>query len=134
MSQANLDLVRRGFELLSARRMDEFYELLHADVVWRDQAAIPGPGVHWGNEAVRRHFDTWVSVWQELDYELEELIDDEDRVIAVARRRGREEDGSAPVEDRAAYVISVRDELIIGITGYSDRAAAISRGGLPVES
>ena len=72
MSQENVELIRRGPEVLrggewSAVSLDDFHATLtewaHPDVEWHDQRELPGATVHHGIGEVVRHIAAAREAW-----------------------------------------------------------------------
>jgi len=124
------DLVRELLDSLNRRDLDGVVATLHPDVEWFDQAAIPTEEPHRGTVAVRAHFQTWLDSWEELSYEIEELIEDGDQIVLMLNRRARPTAGGDEVADRAAYVVAIQGDKIGSFAGYSTRDAAIEGAGL----
>jgi ketosteroid isomerase-like protein len=126
----NADLVRIGFDALSRRDLDTWRSLMHPQVEWHDQAAMPGSQPHGGVDAVAAEMERWLGNWHDLSYEIQELIEDGDEIVVVVRRSGRRTPEDDLSVDVAAYVILVEDGKLRRFTGYSDRESAVRGGGL----
>jgi ketosteroid isomerase-like protein len=112
MSQRNVELVRRGFEVASRGALEPVRELLAPDVRWyaaghadagcqnREQA------LGWMGEALRRGIGV-------------DLIDtrviDDDRVLVVLRRRPHPQDADPPPH---AQILTFRDGKVIEMVVY----------------
>ena len=61
MSQENVELLGRMFELFSERELDwdALFELLGPDIVWEVRSDFPDAGVYTGHEGVRRLSDVF---------------------------------------------------------------------------
>src|SRR2546430_2739581 len=82
MSQENVDLSRRAWELFNDREWDAFWSLLDEDVEWHSRADEPDADVYRGQESVRRYVDTWTELFPDIRLELVgESVDLGDQVI-----------------------------------------------------
>ena len=80
MSQENVEIVRRGFEVWNVGDMGAFREVYDPDVIWRGPQGWPEPGPYAGREAViarEQLRETWDSDSFEL---ISDFIDVGDRV------------------------------------------------------
>jgi ketosteroid isomerase-like protein len=127
---SNGDLVRQGFDALSRGDLETWRSLMHPEVEWHDQAAMPGSDPHAGIDDVQAEMERWLGNWHELSYEIQELIEDGDEIVVVVRRSGRQNPEDDLAVDVAAYVILVEDGKLRRFTGYSDRESAVRGGGL----
>jgi ketosteroid isomerase-like protein len=91
MSQQNVELVRRDLDGLNAAGWDPAAAptlVLHPEVRIYPPAEWPGPEVYEGEEGRAALIREWTSTFDHLRAEIERLIDDGDRVIALLRMRG----------------------------------------------
>jgi len=130
MSRENVEIVRSLADAVQRGDSAAALSILDVDVEWHDQAAIPGAEVHRGREAVRRHFEQWFDAWEEIEYTPEELLDEDDRVLVVIRRRGKGKGSGVEVSDQVIHVYTVRDEKIVRFEGFSDKQEAFAAAGL----
>src|SRR5262245_26146036 len=133
MSQENVEVVRRVTEVMDAEGFEAalpvFLEAAHADVEWREDPAWPGSATYRGVEQVRRlildRMDTL-----DFDQETEDLIDVDDRVVALVRWRGRGRASGAQGELSMAIVWTVREQAITRLEFFLDRDEALKAVGL----
>ena len=83
MSQANVEIVRRGFEHFMATG-EPLWETLDEEIVVRDHD-IPDSGDCRGYAGLARWREDWEAAWDDSRWEPEEFIDAGDRVVAVLR-------------------------------------------------
>jgi ketosteroid isomerase-like protein len=110
---------------------DAFFEIVHPDVVWdiRDSAS-PLAGIYHGRAAVREFYRHWTGAFADWSYELEELIDAGDRVVALVRERGRGRGSGVEVAMERANVWTFRDGMIVHFQSFGDRGSAFAAAGL----
>src|SRR5207237_6066955 len=92
MSQENVEIVRRIYDAVARRDIVTPFEVYTEDIVWDvSNWRVVGMGmkpVYRGHEGVRECWREILSVFGEVDFEVEELIDaGDDRVLAVIRER-----------------------------------------------
>jgi ketosteroid isomerase-like protein len=136
MSQKNVELVRRAYEAFNRGGVDACVSegLWSPEIVWDvTPSGIPGLGTYRGQAEVRRFFeDDWFSAFpfDEWKVELEDVIDAGDRVIGLSRQHGRGASSGALAELELAQVSVIRDEQIVRVDNFTDRAKALEAAGL----
>jgi ketosteroid isomerase-like protein len=136
MSQENVGIVRRGFELFNQGGPEAVISagIWSPEIVWdATPTGIPGLGAYRGHEEVKSFFeDDWFKAFPFEDWEVEvdEVIDQGDRVIGMCRQRGRGAMSGAGTELFLAQVVTVRDGQIVRVDNYPDRAKALEAAGL----
>ena len=134
MSQANVDVVRRIYDA-AARRDDETpFELYAEDIVCdlshASRVALAMKPVYHGHDGVRQYWRETTSAFGEIDFEVEELIDAGDRVLAVIREREIGRTSRAPVETTHLAVFTLSGGKIIQMQVFDDREQALEAAGL----
>jgi ketosteroid isomerase-like protein len=86
-----------------------------------------------GHDAYIRYVRRWLEVWEHIEWDIEELSDAGDEVVARIRMAGRGKKSGIDVEMRYFSVGAVRDGKIVRSIEYLDRAAAFKAAGLPAE-
>ena len=131
MSQENVEFVRRGLETFNRREWDKVFEQwFDPEIEWSDPPGFPGAGVHLGRPAVKRRFADLDEMLAGFSVQLEELFDGGDDVVAFVRTGGRGRTSGIDVSRPVAWVLTVRDGLIVKVVGYEDRDAALGAAGL----
>jgi ketosteroid isomerase-like protein len=131
VSRENVDFVRRGLETFNRGEWDEVFEgWFDPEIVWADPPGFPGAGVHHGREAVKQRFADLAEMLEGFSVQLEELFDGGDDVVAFVRTGGRGRASGIDVSRPVAWVLTVRDGLIVRVVGFEDRDAALTAGGL----
>src|SRR5262249_30905570 len=120
MSQQNVEIVRRVYELAEARGVEGILELATDDVVWVSDARFPGGGVHEGKDSVRSWLaDVWI--YDEVTVDVEDVIDLDDRALSITRFHGVPANGP-PVDWPWCHLFAFRDGLIKRAESFFDRA------------
>lgn len=130
MGQA-LDTVRWHYEAFRRQDRDAVLALYDADVeADLSRSGIPDAGVYHGHDGLRAGWAKWRGVWERYDFELEELIEVGDRVLALTRVQARSKGQGMEAEVRGADVLTVRNGLIVHFVNFMDRDAALREAGL----
>jgi ketosteroid isomerase-like protein len=91
MSQENVEIVRGSLQAFVEGGLDAMAGFWAADINWRAmEGAIDDVGEIQGAEALRRYYEDWLDMFDDVTNVPEELIDlGDDRVLAVQRHRPR---------------------------------------------
>jgi ketosteroid isomerase-like protein len=128
MSQENVEVVRRVYELAEARGVEGLLEFATDDIVWISDPRFPGGGRHSGKENVHRWL-TELWIYDEVSIDVEEIMDLDDRALGITRFHGTSAD--APAADWPwCHLFAFRDGLIRQAQSFLDRAAALEAAGL----
>jgi ketosteroid isomerase-like protein len=110
---------------------DAFFEIVHPDVEWdiRDSSS-PMAGLYHGREAVRDFYRQWAGAFSDWSYELDELFEREDKVVAFVTERGHGRGSGVEVTMQRANVWTFREGMIVRFQSFSDRNSALAAAGL----
>jgi ketosteroid isomerase-like protein len=128
MSQANVEIVRRGFEHFIATG-EPLWETVDEQVVICDHD-IPDSGDYRGYEGFARWGEDWSAAWDNWRWEPEEFIDAGDRVVAVLRVHAKGRGSGVDVERLDGAVWTLRDGKCTRLDYYGSRAEALAAVGL----
>ena len=128
MSQANVEIVRAFVEVWNAGRPD--FSIFHPALVYHPRADEPDPSPHIGREAFERLALGFLESFAKATFDVLELIDNGDRVIASTVMRGRGSASGADVTDTYVFVYELRDGLIVEGWEYRTRQEALNAVGL----
>jgi ketosteroid isomerase-like protein len=94
MSQENVEIVRRGYELFNEGGPEAVISagIWSPEIVWDlSPSEIPGAGIYRGHDEVRAFFEEdWFGAFpfEEWEVVVDQLVDYEDQVISVHHQRG----------------------------------------------
>jgi ketosteroid isomerase-like protein len=127
MSQEKVEVVRRQFEALGRGDVDAATEYWSPEIDWRAaEGAADDVGVMRGTQALRRYYEDWFEMFDELRAEVEEVIAESPEYCAVVvRNSGRARGSSALVRGRYYVVCRVRDGRIVSGREYETPGEAI---------
>jgi len=131
MSQANVDVIRRGYEHF--RASGEMHgEITTPDFVW-DMSKFrgwPEQQTYEGVEGARSFLRDWTEAWDDWKLEVVGLYDAGEQVVAVMRQQGRAKATGLNVDMTFAQVWTVRDGMQARMEMYADPAEAFEATGL----
>ena len=131
MSQENVEVVRRSYELvndsleiLPREFMDPEYEFDARDVV-------PSYGVIRGYEAVQAALLEYWQTFEDFSLEFKEVVHaDEERVVTAVRDGGRIKGSDAEIWNDLFHVWTFRDGKIIRVSSHNEKDRALEIAGL----
>jgi ketosteroid isomerase-like protein len=130
VAQGNADSVRAAIEAFNRRDGEAFGRLLAGDAeIVPVRAALEGT-VYRGRDAAAQYCAAVEESWEQLTWELEEVRDEGDLVLALGRIRGSGRGSRAGIDVRGGWLVHFRDGLIRSFRTYPDRAEALAAAGL----
>ncbi len=123
VSQENVEIVRSGFDALNAGKPD--YSRFHPELIYHPRADEPDPSAHVGRDAFERLLDGFLESFRDLSFDVVELIDAGDRVIASTVIHGRGATSGASVDDTYVFVYELRDCVVVEGWEYRTREEAL---------
>ena len=134
MSQENVELVWAVFAAWNAREeLDAIFSRFHPQLIYHPRADEPDPSPHIGRDEYERLVYGFIDSFSEVTFEVLELIDAGDHVIAstvlhaVLHGQGS---ASAGVSDTYVFVFKLRDGLVVEGWEYKTKQEALEAVGL----
>ena len=124
--------MRRIYDAVTKRDAFAAYAVYAEDIVWEvlgRRTAVMDSAYH-GHDGVRRFWRDAVSVFGEVDLDVEELIDAGVQVVAVIREREVGRASRVPVEASHTAVWTLADGKVTRMQVFDDRADALKAVGL----
>jgi uncharacterized protein len=131
MSQENVEVnneaVRRFFAAFDTDS-DAFRDVLHPEIEWYpiEENRTPTRGI----EAAMWNRNQWLDTWEEHSFDLEEVIEDGDSVVAFVHIRARGKSSGVETNVRFYAQFEVRGGKVAYIYDHDDRADALEAAGL----
>ena len=133
MSEENVEIIRRGYELYAEGDLEGVAALFAADAEVADTAGLGAselaPGTRRGPEGFVRVIEEAREAFEDFRTEPEDFIDAGDVVIVPARISGRGRTSGA-TQEAHLVLMSLRHGKVIRIEWCSDRAQALEAAGL----
>jgi ketosteroid isomerase-like protein len=131
MSQESANVVRAVVDAQRRRDWQAFRRLYDPDIEWEDVSGLWGDwGTRRGFEAVRDAWMTWFEAFEQVDFEIEELVEAGDKVVAFIRATGRGRESGLVIEQRLPSVWTVRGQRVVRVSGYREAGDALEAAGL----
>jgi ketosteroid isomerase-like protein len=131
MSSENVEVVRTAMESFNLDGVDAIADQISPDFETTTPPSLSvEPDTYRGPEGVRRWFDAWEGTMDEVRFDVDELVDAGDRVIAVSRMVARSHTSGIEVEQAVALVWTLRDGRAVRLDPYATREEAVRAVGL----
>jgi ketosteroid isomerase-like protein len=129
-----VDTWRAFYEAFNRGAFGDAVQFLHPEVELSPALpALEGSNLrgnrYRGRAEVKEFLETISNAWETLTVELEETIEEGDRVLAVENWRARGRDG-IEIKTRLIDVYTFRDGLVVRVDGFRDKAEAREAAGL----
>ena len=116
MSEKNLEIVQQGFEAFNESGVEGIVPLIHPDF----EATTPPnlasePDTYRGPDGIRRWFDSFIEVMDEIRWDAHEFHEVGDRVVVEFTLRARGKTTGLDFGQDAVMVWSLRDERAIRV-------------------
>ena len=138
MSCENLEIVRGIYDAVTRRDAAAAFDVYAEDIVWDvsgwRQAGLDQEPVYRGHEGVRRAWRERLAAFGEVDFEVEELIDAGDRVVAVIRDRQIGRSSGVPISNSHAAIWTLAGGKVTRLQIFDGRREALEAAGLPESS
>jgi ketosteroid isomerase-like protein len=131
MSQQNIDLLRSAMAAYNERGPEAILTLIDPDFV----AVIPSslsvePDSYRGVEGMRRYFELWSEVMDEVRFLAKEFIDAGDRIVVPFRVVARSREAGLELDQHAVQVWTIRDGRALSVEAYPTKAEALRAVGI----
>jgi ketosteroid isomerase-like protein len=128
MSQANVEVVKAGFDAWNAGDIDRLRDMYDPNVVLHMLPGWPEPGPYAGREAVMRQFAQLRETWDADVGEPISFVDVGDRV--VVRHIWRGSGAVADANFDMTIIFTLRQDRIASLEYFWDHAEALEAAGL----
>jgi ketosteroid isomerase-like protein len=131
MSQEHVDLLRDAFEAFNRDGAEAIIEIVDPEF----EAVAPPeltvePDTYRGPQGIRRYFDSFYEVMEEVHFYPEEFIDAGDKVVVPMVLSAKGRGTGIEAEQRIVQVWTIRGGKAIRVENFADRATAFRAVGL----
>jgi ketosteroid isomerase-like protein len=109
VAEANVEALQRGYEALNRGDLSVVLELLDPEIEWHEPEPSPDAGTHTGRDSFEHFFRSWIDSFYGFRVEPEQVVEREDKLIAVVHQSGRGRASGVQVDARLAHVWTVKD-------------------------
>jgi len=137
MSRENVDAVRRVYDAVTRRDSVTPFEIYAEDIVWDmsnlRRAALYQKPVYVGHDEVRNAWRESLTVFGQVDFDVEGLTDAGEHVLAEIHERVTGRASGAPVEAIHFALWTFADGKVTRLQIFDDRDQALGAAGLGSE-
>jgi len=130
MSQENVEIVRRAFDAFAEEGVDGVIPFAAADAVIYSMPEWPDDAEYYGPEGLRKLSDQWVENFDEFGFDVHDVRDAGDSVVALLTMTGRIKGAGAPMTAPIGAVYELTDGLFASTRYFSRWQAALEAAGL----
>jgi ketosteroid isomerase-like protein len=133
MSQENVELVRRGFDLWNRGDLEGWLETIDPAIGW-DISTHPLPDVpnrgHGRESFISDMLATYMSGWNDYSGELKEVSEAGEHVILVVHETAAMRDAGVPLERDLVQLWTVRGGKAVFLRVFRTKAEALEAAGI----
>jgi len=131
MSQQDIDTLRQLMEAFSGRDMERILSLTDPEF----EAVVPAqlsaePDTYRGHEGIRRYFESFYEVMDEIEFEAERFWDAGDAVVVAVNMRAKGKRTAIPVVQSFTQLWRMRGARALRVHTYPSREEALAAAGL----
>lgn len=130
MSQGNVEIVRRSIDAYESGDIEAALAAYDVETVFDVSSVRPEGGVFRGRDGVEKAILAWVGGWADYRFEVKEITDKGDRVLAIIREFGRGEESGVEIDQHTFWVNTMRNGRIVHTKLFIDRDQALEAAGL----
>jgi ketosteroid isomerase-like protein len=126
MSEADVELMRQGFDAFQEEGVDGLLRFLHPDFEMTTPAGLAAePDTYRGHDGMRRYFESFYEVMDDIRFDLREFEDLGDGLVLVeSTLKARGQSTGIETEQQLALVWESRDGLAIRCNVFASAAEA----------
>ena len=131
MSQENVEIVQSAFRTFGAEGIDASLSFVSPDVVWYPTDRWLDDSAYRGHDGMRRLAAAFSENFDDFRYDVHDIRDAQDYVVAVVDMCGRIKHSEAEVSQRRGFVVSgFRDGTFREVRTYPSWSEALKAVGL----
>jgi ketosteroid isomerase-like protein len=137
MSQENVEIVRGLYDTFAEGDNESPFEVYDSEIRWDVSGLQSSWGlmgfdsVYHGHEGVRRFWRQWLEAWRAIEFDLRELTDCGDSVLATIYQRNVGRESGIEIEQGTWWQVwTLRDGRVLTVKHFQDRAEALEAAGL----
>jgi hypothetical protein len=125
-NQANVEIVRRCYELWQSRDWPAITEIFDSDVEIDLSRNVFNPDVYRGHAGVERYVQVVEEVWEDFHAVPVEFIEVGDNVVTAITIHGKGKESGVDVTMEVFNVWTLRDSKVVRVVGgYRERSEAL---------
>jgi ketosteroid isomerase-like protein len=131
MSEKNVEVVRRSIDAFSRGDLEGVLGTLAPEFKMRPSGRFGDTAaVYRGHQGWVDFWNTFQAAWEHITISIERLEDLDDRVLTLGTMNGRGRGSGVGVKAEAAWLHTVREDLIVGLLTFASWKEALEAAGL----
>jgi uncharacterized protein len=130
MSQENVEIAKRGFELVSRGDIPALLDVIAPDFELHENVLAPDAAVYHGTDGLKKWFEASFEAFSDFSFEPRQFIEQGDWVFAPVHARGRGSASGAPFEARYVTAFRFRSGKVVFVGSFEDLPTALEAVGL----
>jgi ketosteroid isomerase-like protein len=131
MAQADIDMLRSGYEAFNRRDIESLLTFFDPDATWIPSSSAWGAGrAYHGHEGVVRLFEDLERDWQEFESIPQEFKKVGDFILVVGDVRAIPRDGGGEIRSPTAWIWEMRGGKALRLQAYTDPRRALEALGI----
>jgi ketosteroid isomerase-like protein len=122
----NVEIVRKIIDALNSGNVDGMLAGMDSDFEWTPLEGSPVAGTYRGHERVRRYVEDWLSTFDIVRLDVEELSEVDDHVVVVVRGHGRGRASGVALHNRFCQVWTLRGGTAVRMREYPTREEGLA--------
>jgi ketosteroid isomerase-like protein len=120
MAETNADLVRQGFDALKDGDFESLLPFIHPEFEATTPPALAAePDTYRGPEGIRRYFESFYEVMDQVSFEADEFIPVGERVVVLCTLRARGRTTGIETAQRIVQIWELKDERAYRVEVYA---------------
>ena len=141
MSQESVELVKHLLQMFARREHEAVFAFYGTNIEWDASTfrwgratGVPDDlqGIYHGHEGVRTYWRRWLQAWADLEFDVDDVLDAGDDVVALIRNQRQWGRRSGIATDMPPYglVFTIRNGKVVRWRALSDERSALKAAGL----
>jgi uncharacterized protein len=131
VSEADFEVLRRGYQAFNRRDLDGLVAFFDPDAVWIPTSSAWGAGnAYQGHEGVGRLLEDLARDWQEFEAEPQEFRQVGDLILVLGSVRAVPKGGGSEIHLATGWIWEMRDGRALRLQAYTDPGRALEALGL----
>jgi ketosteroid isomerase-like protein len=130
MSQENVEIVRRAYEEWNGGDIDALLSMVHSDVLFVQDRAIPGADTVEGREELRDWLTAFADAWDGFRLTPERMVPVGDRVAVIARAAAKGKSSGIELDAPVGHLFTISKGAVARWESFNEPTAVLEAVGL----
>jgi uncharacterized protein len=126
MAEGDADKLRRAYEAFNHGGVGAILERLDPEIHVRERETLPDRATYRGREGVRKMFEVILEAFDDLQFEVEDVVEKDDHVLVVLQQVVRGRGSGIRMVGRTVHLWEMRNGRPIALTVFGTREQALT--------